>query len=327
MINKRTFLTTCALALASTALAGTVFAQSDDYPAKPVTIIVPFPAGGTSDIMGRLIADELGKEFKQPFIVENKGGAGGVIGTGQAARAKPDGYTLLLSGIGSNAIVHGMTPKPDYDSNRDFIHISQLNAGPNVLVVNPKFPAKNLKEFVDYAKANPGKVNFAVTFGASGHLAMELLKHKAGINLTGIPYRGGAPGLMAVLGNEVDTMFVNQDAVLPHVNAGTLRALAVASSERNPLFPTVPTVAEQGYPGFQAVSWAGLSAPAGTPQPIVDKLEKAMHKVFSQPAARAKLESTGFVVVNSSSKDYTKFVRDETELWSQLIKDANIKPQ
>ncbi len=327
MTSKRIFLTTCALALASTALAGTAFAQSDDYPSKPVTIIVPFPAGGTSDIMGRLMADELGKELNQPFIVENKGGAGGVIGSAMAARAKPDGYTLLLSGIGSNAIVHGMTPKPDYDSNRDFVHISQLNAGPNVLVVNPKFPAKNLKEFVDYAKANPGKVNFAVTFGASGHMAMELLKHKAGINLTGIPYRGGAPGLMAVLGNEVDTMFVNQDAVLPHVNAGSLRALAVASAERNPLFPTVPTVAEQGYPGFQAVSWAGLSAPAGTPQPIVDKLEKAMNKVFSQPAARAKLESTGFVVVNSSSKDYTKFVSDETQLWSQLIKDANIKPQ
>lgn len=325
MITKRTFLAACVLAATSATLPVAGFAQADNYPERPVTILVPFPAGGTSDLMARLMADELGKELGQSFVVENKGGAGGVIGTAVAARAKPDGYTLLLSGIGSNAIVHGLEPKPNYDSLKDFVHISQLQAGPNVIVVNPQFPAKTLQEFVDYAKAHPGEVNYAVTFGASGHMSMELLKHKANINMTGVPYRGGAPGLTAVLANEVHTMFVNQDAVLPHVQAGKLRALAVASAERNPKFPDVPTVAESGYPGFLAVSWAGLSAPAGTPMPIVKKLEQALIKAFKKPETRAKLESTGFVVVTSTSEEYTKFVDQEIQQWGNLIKDANIK--
>ncbi len=288
---------------------------------------MPFPAGGTSDIMGRLIAEQLGKALKQPFIVENKGGAGGTIGSEQAAKAPADGYTLLLSGIGSNAIAHGMTPKPNYDSSRDFIQISQLIAGPNVLVVNPAFPAKTFKEFVDYVKANPGKVNYGVTNASSGHLAMELLKQTAGLNMVGIPYRGGGPALTDVLANQIPTMFVNQDAVLPYVKAGKLRALAVTSAQRNALFPDVPTVAESGYPGFSAVSWVGLSAPKGTPKPIVDKLEAEMMKAFRQPDVRTKLEASGFVVVASSSQDYARFVQSETERWGKVIKEAGIKPE
>ncbi|MGO4155521.1 Bug family tripartite tricarboxylate transporter substrate binding protein [Cupriavidus sp. YAF13] len=324
-ISKRTFLAGCALALAG--IMATANAQGDTWPTKPVRMIVPFPAGGTSDIMGRLIAEQLGKALKQPFIVENKGGAGGTIGAEQAAKAPADGYTLLLSGIGSNAIAHGMSPKPNYDSSRDFIQISQLIAGPNVLVVNPAFPAKTFKEFVDYVKANPGKVNYGVTNASSGHLAMELLKQTAGLNMVGIPYRGGGPALTDVLANQIPTMFVNQDAVLPYVKAGKLRALAVTSAQRNALFPDVPTVAESGYPGFSAVSWVGLSAPKGTPKAIVDKLEAEMMKAFRQPEVRAKLEANGFVVVASSSQDYTRFVRSETERWGKVIKEAGIKPE
>lgn len=325
-MQKRQLLLT---AIACTTLAATPFgaqAQSD-YPNKPVKIIVPFPAGGTSDLMGRIIADELGKQLKQPFIVDNKGGAGGAIGTDAAAKATPDGYTLLLSGIGSNAVIHGFqSPKPNYKES-DFIHISQLASGPNVLVVNPDFPAKNFKEFIAYAKANPGKLNYGQVPASSGALTTEYLKQVAGIDLVAISYKGGGPALTDVLGNQIPLMFTNQDAVLPHVKAGKLRALAVTSPQRNPLYPDVPTVAESGFPGFAAVSWTGLSAPKGTPKPIVEKLEAAMRKAFSEPAARAKLEATGFVVVGSSSADYTKFVDSEVARWTEVITKGGLKPE
>lgn len=296
-----------------------------DYPNRPVKIIVPFPAGGTSDIMGRLIADELGKQLKQAFVVDNKGGAGGAIGTDQAAKSTADGYTLLLSGIGSNAIIHGFaTPKPGY-TEADFVHISQLAAGPNVLVVNPSFPAKTFKEFVAWVKTNPGKFSYGQVNSSSGHLTTEYLKQVAGLDMVGIPYKGGAPALNDVLANQIPGMFTNQDAVLPHVKAGKLRALAVTSLERNPLYPDVPTVAESGYPGFAAVSWTGLSAPKGTPKAILDKLEAAMVKAFSDPAVRAKLEGNGFVVVASRSPDYTRFVLGEVERWGKVIQTGGLK--
>lgn len=296
-----------------------------DYPARPVKIVVPFPAGGTSDVMGRLIADELGKQLKQPFVVDNKGGAGGAIGSDQVAKAPPDGHTLLLSGIGSHAIIQGFSPKPPYDSNRDFVHISQLAAGPNVLVVNPAFPAKTFKEFIAWVKANPGKFSYGQVNASSGHLTTEYLKQTAGLDMVGIPYKGGAPALNDVLANQIPGMFTNQDAVLPHVKAGKLRALAVTSAQRNPLYPDVPTVAESGYPGFTAVSWTGLSAPKGTPKSIVDKLEAAMVTAFSDPAVRARLEATGFVVVASHSADYARFVHDELARWSQVVQTAGIR--
>lgn len=318
---RRTLLT----ALACTGLlAGAAHAQ-DDYPSRPVKLIVPFPAGGTSDIMGRLIADALGRQLKQPFIVDNKGGAGGAIGTEQAAKAAGDGYTLLLSGIGSNAIIHGFSPRPPYDSNRDFVHVSQLAAGPNVLVVNPSFPAKNFKEFIAWVKANPGKFSYGQVNASSGHVTTEYLKQVAGLNMVGIPYKGSAPALNDVLADQIPGMFTNQDSVLPHIKAGKLRALAVTSAQRNPLFPEVPTVGESGYPGFSAVSWTGLSAPKGTPKAVVDKLEAAMVKGFADPAVRAKLEANGFVVVASQAADYTRFVQDEIARWTQVVQKAGIK--
>lgn len=325
-MNKRVALALLAVVVVG-AHSNASFAQAD-YPNKPVKVIVPFPAGGTSDIMGRLIAEELSKQLKQPFIVDNKGGAGGAIGTDQAAKAPADGYTLLLSGIGSNAVIHGFSsPKPAYDSMRDFVHVSQLAAGPNVLVVNPEFPAKTFKEFIAYAKANPAKISYGQVTASSGHLTTEYLKQVAGLDMVGIPYKGGAPALTDVLGNQIPAMFTNQDAVLPHVKSGKLRALVVTSIQRNPLYPDVPTVAESGHPGFSAVSWTGLSAPKNTPKPILDKLEAAMVKAFNEPAARAKLEANGFVVVASKSADYTKFVQDEINRWSKVIQTAGIKPE
>ena len=326
-MQKRTFLA-AALAVAVLGSPMSAALAQGDYPSRPVKIVVPFPAGGTSDLMGRAIAEELSKQLKQPFVVENKGGAGGAIGSEQVAKAAPDGYTLLLSGIGSNAVIHGFAaPKPNYDSMRDFVHVSQLAAGPNVLVVNPSFPAKTFKEFVAYVKANPGKVDYGQVTASSGHLTTEYLKQVAGLNMVGIAYKGGAPALTDVLAGQIPLMFTNQDAVLSHVRAGKLRALAVTSPQRNPLYPDVPTIAESGYPDFSAVSWTGLSAPKGTPKEIVDKLEAAMVKAFNEPAARQKLEASGFVVVASKSPDFTKFVQEEINRWGKVIQASGIKPE
>jgi len=322
-MNRRSLLLATAAVACALSLPLVAVAQPD-YPTRPVRVVVPFPAGGTSDLMGRLIADVLGRQLGQPFVVENKGGAGGAIGTEQAARAPADGYTLLLSGIGSNAIIHGFTPKPSYDSGQDFVHISQLAAGPNVLVVNPAFPAKTFGEFIAWVKANPGKFNYGQVNASSGHVTTEYLKQVAGLDMVGIPYKGGAPALNDVLAGQINGMFTNQDAALPHVQAGKLRALAVTSVKRNPLYPDVPTVAESGYPDFSAVSWTGLSAPKGTPPAIVHRLETAMKQGFGDPAARAKLEASGFVVVASDSDGYTRFVRGEIARWEQVVQKAGM---
>ena len=300
-------------------------AQSD-YPTKPVKIIVPFPPGGTSDVMGRMVADELTKILKQPFIIENIGGAGGVIGSERAAKMAPDGYTLLLSGVGSNAVAHGLDPNLKYNSNTDFIQISQIHSGPNVLVVHPGTPFKSVKDVVAFAKANPGKLDYGFTNAASGHMAMELFKQTAGIFMTGIPYRGGGPMMTDILGGTIPMMFINQDAALPHVKAGKLRPLAVTSAQRNPLYPDVPTIAESGYKGFEALSWSGLSAIKGTPQPIVDKLEAAMVQVMKSDAVKQRMESVGFIIPPQGAKPYTEFVRKEIDMWTQVIKTAGIKP-
>ncbi|MDP3615554.1 MAG: tripartite tricarboxylate transporter substrate-binding protein, partial [Rubrivivax sp.] len=230
-MTRRTLLAAAAAALSLLALP--VLAQ-DNWPTKPVKIIVPFPPGGTSDVMARMAGEALSKELGQQFIIENLGGAGGTTGTARAAKATPDGYTLVLTGVGSNAVAHGLDPKLAYDSNRDFVHISQIHSGPNVLVVHPDQPFKTFKELVDYVRANPGKLNYGYTHAASGHMAMELLKQVGGVRgqplfIVGIPYRGGGPMLTDLLGNQIPMMFINQDAALQHVRAGKLRALAVTS--------------------------------------------------------------------------------------------------
>ena len=325
------------IAAALAALAAPAFAQ-DNWPSRPVKIVSPFPAGGTSDIMARMVADALSKELGQQFIVDNIGGAGGTIGTLRAAKMPADGYTLVQTGVGQNAVAHGLDPKLGYDSLRDFVHIAQVHSGPNVLVVNASTPFKSFKELVDYVRAHPGKLNYGYTHAASGHMAMELLKQRAsecpkgtkdcnGFFMVGIPYRGGGPMMQDLLGGQIPLMFINQDVALPHVKAGKLRALAVSSLQRNPLYPDVPTVAESGFAGFQALSWSGLSAIKGTPQPIVDKLEAAMKKIMTSAEIRQRLESVGFVVPAPGAKPYTEFVKSELDLWTQVIKAAGIKPE
>ncbi|WP_396430717.1 Bug family tripartite tricarboxylate transporter substrate binding protein [Limnohabitans sp.] len=325
MSFKRHLLKTLFLATVGLALTP-VFGQSD-YPSRPIKLVVPFPPGGTSDVMGRIMAEELGKLLKQPVVVDNIGGAGGIVGTDRAIKMPADGYTLIQSGVGQNAVAHGLDPKLKYNSMTDLVHLTQMHSGPNVLVVHPSMPFKTVKDIVDYAKKNPGKLDYGFTHAASGHMAMELFKQTTGIFLTGIPYRGGGPLLNDLLAGTVPMIFINQDAALPHIKAGKIRPIAVSSLQRNALYPEVPTVAESGYKDFQALSWSGLSVAKGTPQPIVDKLESAMVQVLQSDAVRQRLTSVGFVVPTLGGKAYTSFVKDEIDTWSRVIKTAGIQPQ
>ena len=298
-----------------------------EYPSRPIKLIVPFPAGGTSDILGRLMADELSRILKQVVIVENIGGAGGIIGTDRAVKMPADGYTIIQTGVGQNAVAHGLDPKLKYNSLTDFVHLSQVNSGPNVLVVHPSMPFKTVADIVGYAKKNPGKLDYGFTHAASGHMAMELFKQTTDIFLTGIPYRGGGPLLNDLLAGTVPMIFINQDAAMPYVKAGKIRPIAVSSLQRNPLYPDVPTVAESGYKGFQALSWSGLSVAKGTPQAIADKLEAAVVQAINSEAVRQRLTSVGFVIPTLGGKAYTAFVKSEIETWTSVIQTAGIKPE
>lgn len=330
-MNRRHLLAATAIAAAAAALPLAALAQ-DAWPSKPVRIISPFPAGGTSDVMARMVAQALTKELGQQFIIDNVGGAGGTIGTLRATQAAPDGYTLIQTGVGQSAVAHGLDPKLGYDSMRDFIHISQVHSGPNVLVVHPDQPFKTFQELVAYIRKNPGKMNYGYTHAASGHMAMELLKQVGGekgqpLFIVGIPYRGGGPMMQDLLGGQIPMMFINQDTALPHIRAGKLRALAVTSLQRNPLYPDTPTIAETGVKGYEALSWSGLSAIKGTPKPIVDKLEAAMRKIMTSPEIKQRMESVGFVIPEQGSAPYTAFVKSEIDLWTRVIKTAGIKAQ
>lgn len=319
----------CKLVSILTATAFTIGingAHANEWPIKPITFVVPFPAGGTTDMLGRTIGNELTKSLKQPVIVENKAGANGAIGTAGVAGVAGDGYTFLISGIGSNAINHGLYEKLRYDSNKDFVHITQFISGPNVLIANAQAPFKTVQEMINYAKSNPGKLNYASSGnGSSGHLAMELLKQTSGIDLVHVPYKGGAPALQDVLAGQVPVMFINQDVAASHVKSGKLKALAVADSKRNPLYPDVPTFSEAGVKNFIAVSWVGLSAPKGTPTAIIERMNTEVVKALNSPAIKARLEEQGFTIVGSTPKQYADFVRSEAERWTTVSKAAQIK--
>jgi tripartite-type tricarboxylate transporter receptor subunit TctC len=329
-----------AIALIAIAVLPIAAMAQADFPSKPIKIIVPFPPGGTSDVMARMVQEPLSKALGQPVTVENIGGGGGIVGTERAVRLPADGYTIIQTGVGQSAVAHGLDPNLKYNSNTDFIHLTQVHQGPNVLVVNAQQPFKTLKELVDYARKNPGKLDYGFVHAASGHMAMELFKQTVttcvgpkgkqecrGLYLTGIPYRGGGPMMNAILANEIPIMFINQDVALPHIKAGKLRPLAVSSLQRNVLYPDVPTVHESGYPGFQALSWSGMSVAKGTPQPIVDKLEAAFRQVMTSPAIKQRMDSQGFVIPAQGSKPYADFVAKENTNWTQVIKASGIKAQ
>jgi tripartite-type tricarboxylate transporter receptor subunit TctC len=328
---RRTLIAAAALA----ALPTFALAQAD-WPTRAIKIVSPFPAGGTSDVMARMIAAPLSQALGQPVIVENIGGAGGVIGTQRALQAPADGYTLIQTGVGQNAVAHGLNPRLPYDSVKDFVHLTQVHSGPNILVVHPDQPFKTFQELLAHIKQNPGRLSYGYTHAASGHMAMELLKQVGGLDkagkgrplfIVGIPYRGGGPMMQDMLGGQIPMMFINQDVALPHVKAGKLRPLAVTSLARNPLYPDVPTIAETGVQGYEALSWSGLSVKAGTPQPIVDTLEAALKKIMASPEIVQRMEGVGFVVPAQGAAPYTAFVQAELAKWARVIQTAGIKPE
>lgn len=298
---------------------------ADDWPSKPVRLIVPFPPGGSTDMVGRLLGNLLAERLGQSVVIENRGGASGTIGSNIAAKAAPDGYTLVLSGVGSHAIGYSLYPEMGYTDD-DVAHISLLATGPNVLVVNPAFEAETFEDFLRVVKENPGKFVYASSgSGSSGHLSMELMKQMGDLDIVHAPYKGGAAATTAVMGDQVSALVLNQDNVLPHVRAGKLRALAVTSAERNPVYPDVPTVAESGFPGYSANSFFGLSAPAGTPPAIIDRLHRETVAALQDPDLRQKLEQVGFVVVGNSPDEFSQFMKDEITKWRETVERSGAK--
>ena len=275
------------LGTALLALPAIANAQTPAYPTKPIRLVVPFPAGGATDILAREVAKHLTETWGQSVVVDNRPGAGGNIGSELVAKSPPDGYTLEMGTVGTHAINASLYSKMPYDHVKDFVPVILVAGVPNVLVVNPSVPVNSVQEFIAYAKANPGKLNFASSgSGTSIHLSGELFKVMAGVQMTHVPYKGSAPALQDLLGGQVQLMFDNLPPSLPQIKAGKLRALAVTSATRAPALPDVPTVAEAGLPGFEASSWFGVLAPAGTPPAIVAKLHGALMTVMKDPGVR-----------------------------------------
>ena len=310
-------------------VAGPAFAQGEPYPSKPVKFIVPVPPGGAADVMARMIAEHLQGKLGQPFVVENRPGAGSAIGMQALAKSPPDGYTIGLGNIAANAI--GPAVQPDqklYDPIKDFAPISLVGVTPLVLVVNAeKVPSKTIPEFIAYLKANPNKLSYGSSGnGSSLQLGMELFLLKTGTKMTHVPYKGSAPMVTDLISGQVEASMDAATSSWPHVQSGKLRALGVSTKDRAFFAPDLPPIA-QYVPGFDVKPWHGVMAPAKTPQPIVDKLSAEIQAFVKDPATQQKLKDRGVVPVGSSAVEFAKVMNDEYELYKQVVKDANIKPE
>ena len=315
----------CAAAAAAVLAALTQGASAQDWPAKQVNFIVPFSAGGTTDLFGRLLANHMQQKFGKPFIVENRAGAGGNLGAAAVAKAAPDGYTFLVGTVSTHAINPFLYSKLPYDTVKDFQPVSLIARLPNILVVHPSLPANNVAELIAHLKANPDKLSYGSSgAGTSIHLAAELFKIKTGTTMTHVPFRSSGDIMNNLTGGHINLAFDNITLAWPQVKAGRLRALAVSSTARSEIAPGVPTVAET-IPGFDATSWHGVFAPAGTPKPIVDKLHDETVKVLRQPDVKAKLEGLGVQLVGNTPEQFAEIVKSELPMWGKVLKDAGIK--
>jgi len=309
------------------------WAQAQAWPGKPVRIVVPFAAAGTTDIIARALAPELQRAFGQPFVVDNKPGAGGNSGAAEVAKSPPDGYTLLMGTVGTHAINPALYPKMPYDHVKDFAPITLCAGVPNVLVMNPGIAAKyqigSVADLVRAAKANPGKLNVASSGnGTSIHLSAELFKSMTGTYMVHLPYRGSGPALIDLLGGSADLMFDNLPSSLPHIKAGKLKALAVTSAVRSAVLPDLPTIAEAGGPalqGFEASSWFGLLAPAGTPADIVNRVQQEVAKSLSSAAVKERLVSQGAIPSGNTPAEFARHIDAETKKWAQVVKVSGAK--
>ena len=314
------------LAAAGLALAAPALAQSD-YPNRPVKLVVGFAPGGSTDIVGRIVARHLTDKLGQPVVVENKAGAGGTIGADFVAKSPADGYTLTLGTTSTHAIAAGAYSKLKYNPVNDFTHISLVAITPYLLVVNPKVPAQTLPEFVTFAKGQSGKLNYgSAGSGTATHLSMEMLKDAAGIDLLHVPYKSNAESDRAILAGEVEAVFGSMPALLQNAKAGKVKPLAVGTAARSPALPEVPTVAEQGYAGFEAALWLGIMGPANMPKPVVDKLHKALTEIVALPEFRAAMDTNGAEPIASATPGaFTQMLQSQVGKYVALTKKLNIK--
>ena len=304
-------------------LLGGTSALAQAYPTKPVTIIVPFAAGGTTDILARIIGQALTAELGQSVVVDNRAGAGGNIGGQAAAKATPDGHTLFMGTVGTHAINASLYKKMPFDPVKDFAPLTRVANVPNLLVANPAQPYKSVKDLIAYAKANPGKVNFGSSGnGSSIHLSGELFKSLAKVDMQHVPYKGSAPAVTDLMGNQIGIMFDNMPSAIQHVRSGKLAPLAVTTAKRSPELPNVPTIAEAGVPGYEATSWFGMFAPAGTPAPVLAKLNAAIVKVLAQPDVKKKINEQGAEVYSETPEQFAAFIQAESVKWGKVVKES-----
>ncbi|MDD2545490.1 MAG: tripartite tricarboxylate transporter substrate binding protein [Burkholderiaceae bacterium] len=322
-MNHRRTLGLWGLALAASAWNSPALAQT--YPSQTIKVVVPYAPGGPTDIVARVVADKLGQLEKVTVIVENRPGGGANIGAEAAAKSAPDGYTLLVASA-THTINATLFPQLGYDLVRDFAPVSTLTSGPMLLVTQAKSPWRNLQDLVTKAKAQPGGLSFASSGnGASTHLAGEMLKARAGMHAVHIPYRGSGPALTDTMGGQTAYMFDTMLSALPFVTAGKLRALAITSLERSPLLPQIPTVAEQGYPGFEAIAWNGILVPAKTPPEVVAHLNARLKTILAMPEVREKFVSQGFSADWRSPEDFRQYLQAEIKKWGVIVKTAHVK--
>jgi len=316
-----------ALLVAAVVLAAAMPALAQDYPNRPIRFIVPYPPGGGTDVVARIMSDALAADLGQPIIIDNRGGAAGNVGTDIAAKAPADGYNILFT-LSSHTINPKLYDKLPFDVERDFVPISLAALIPQILVVHPSVPANNVQELIALAKANPGKLNYAsVGTGSPGHIAGELFKIKTGVDIVHIPYKGGGPAVVDTIGGQVQLLFVSMPAAWQHVKAGKLKAIAVASAKRSVAAPDLPTIAESGVPDYAVESWYGALAPAKTPPAAVARLNAAFAKVLGNPQIKEKLLAQGAEAAPSTQAEMDRVIKEELEKWDLVIKTAKIKPE
>ena len=315
----------CAIAIMSGAV---VEAHAQTFPTRTITLVIPFAPGGSNSIVGRVIADKMSQLLGESIVVDNRPGAGGTVGTRAVAKSDPDGYTILLSFTGTLAIAPSLYRNAGYDPRKDFAPIGLIGHAPNSLVVHPSFPARTVAELVAYARANPGKVNFgSAGAGTVSHITGEYFAHSAGITLVHIPYKGTGPALTDLLGGHIPMAFAPIPASHANVSAGMLRALAVTSTTRSSLLPDVPTISESGLPGFDASLYYGLVAPAGTPRPVIDKLNKALQVALASDEVKKQLGLDGTEITPGTPEDYAAFIDKDERKWSRLVRESGVEQE
>ena len=307
-------------------MSGAATAQA--YPAKPLRLTVPFPPGGSTDIVARIVAQKISVRLGQQIVIDNRGGAGGTVGTAAAAKAPADGYSLLVGSTSTHVVAPSVYAKLEYDPVKDFAPISLIGVSPYLLAVHPAVPAKTLKELIDLMKAKPGQLNYASAgIGSTTHLAMEMLKNVSNTFALHIPYNGNGPAGTALIAGQVEILFGSLPSLLPHAKSGRVRAIAVGTPRRSPSLPEVPTVAESGYPGFDASLWLALFAPAGTPEAVIARLNKETVAALDAPDAREALDKAGAEPITSTPAELAAMVRDGVGKYAAVVKAAGVKPE